>query len=68
MRSKTAPLDGFRVVSLAVNLPGPLAAARLREMGAEVIKVEPPAGDPLAVGAPSWYAELIGGQRCWSST
>jgi crotonobetainyl-CoA:carnitine CoA-transferase CaiB-like acyl-CoA transferase len=57
------PLDGVDVVSLAVNLPGPLAAARLREFGATVTKVEPPAGDPLAAGAPQWYSKLTSGQR-----
>lgn len=57
------PLAGVVVVSLAVNLPGPLAAARLSSFGATVTKVEPPDGDPLAVAAPSWYAELIAGQH-----
>lgn len=31
------PLAGVRVVSLAINLPGPLAAARLAELGADVV-------------------------------
>lgn len=53
------PLAGVRVVSLAINLPGPLAAARLAELGATVTKVEPPTGDPLASAAPDWYAQLI---------
>lgn len=57
------PLDGVRVVSLAPNLPGPLAAARLAGMGATVTKVEAPAGDPLQHVAPGWYAELVQGQR-----
>lgn len=57
------PLDGVRVVSLAVNLPGPLAAARLAAMGAAVTKVEPPEGDPLHRYAPGWYAELVLGQQ-----
>ena len=57
------PLAGVRVVSLAVNLPGPLAAARLRELGATVTKVEPPSGDPLASGAPRWYSSLTAGQH-----
>lgn len=48
----------MRVVTLAPNVPGPLAAASLRGAGAEVIKVEPPSGDPLAAMAPAWYAEL----------
>jgi alpha-methylacyl-CoA racemase len=56
------PLDGVRIVTLAVNVPGPVAAARLCSLGAAVTKVEPPSGDPLAVGAPSWYAELAEGQ------
>ena len=60
--SQDLPLSGVRVVSVAVNLPGPLAAARLCELGAEVIKVEPPTGDPLASMAPQWYQDLASGQ------
>lgn len=56
------PLAGITVVSLATNLPGPLAASRLAALGAAVIKVEPPQGDPLAAAAPSWYDELAAGQ------
>lgn len=52
------PLDGIRVLSLATNVPGPVAAARLRDLGAQVMKVEPPAGDALALVAPAWYAAL----------
>ncbi|WP_235948551.1 CoA transferase [Nocardia terrae] len=58
----TRPLDGVEVVSLAVNLPGPLAAARLAELGATVTKVEPPAGDPLAAAAADWYGALVAAQ------
>ena len=53
-------LTGIRIVSTAVNVPGPVAAATLRDMGASVVKVEPPAGDPLAF-APQWYASLCEG-------
>ena len=56
------PLDGLRVVSLATNVPGPVAAARLRAMGAQVTKVEPPSGDYLALVARAWHAALIAGQ------
>jgi alpha-methylacyl-CoA racemase len=56
------PLDGFRVVSLAVNVPGPTACARLAALGASITKVEPPAGDPLAATHPEWYEELRAGQ------
>ena len=51
-------LEGVRVVSLAVNLPGPAAAAELWRLGAKVVKVEPPAGDMMELSQPDWYAEL----------
>jgi len=54
-------LDGIRVVTVAQNLPGPLAVARLREAGATVVKIEPPAGDPFLALAPAWHAELHDG-------
>lgn len=57
------PLVGIRVVSLAINVPGPVAAARLAALGAEVTKVEPPGGDFLAVAAPAWYSALVASQR-----
>src|SRR4051794_1457307 len=56
------PLEGVRVVTLAVNVPGPLACARLLALGAEVAKVEPPAGDPLAAYTRAWYDDLARGQ------
>lgn len=56
------PLDGVAVVNLGINLPGPAAAARLRELGAEVVKVEPPGGDPLEANAPLFYDRLTDGQ------
>ena len=55
-------LAGIRIVSLAVNLPGPVAASRFTSLGAHVTKVEPPSGDPLRIIAPDWYAELARGQ------
>ena len=39
-------LAGIRVLDLSQYLPGPLAAQVLSDLGAEVVKVEPPAGDP----------------------
>ena len=57
------PLDGVRVLSLAVNLPGPAAAARLGALGARVTKVEPTSGDPLALHAPAYYDRLAAGQE-----
>jgi alpha-methylacyl-CoA racemase len=57
-----ALLQGIKVVSLSVNTPGPVAAARLAAMGATVTKVEPPAGDPLKIAARQWYERLCQGQ------
>jgi crotonobetainyl-CoA:carnitine CoA-transferase CaiB-like acyl-CoA transferase len=57
------PLRGLTVVSLAVNVPGPVACARLRALGARVVKVEPPAGDPLEAYSAAWYRELARGQE-----
>jgi crotonobetainyl-CoA:carnitine CoA-transferase CaiB-like acyl-CoA transferase len=56
-------LAGVTVVSLAVNVPGPVAVARLRALGADVTKVEPPSGDPLRLASEAWYASLTHGQR-----
>jgi len=56
-------LDGIRVVTTALNLPGPAACARLRDLGAEVAKVEPPAGDPMERFHPDWYRRLHEGMR-----
>src|SRR4029077_16979334 len=53
-----SPLDNVRVLTLAINLPGPAAVARLRGLGAAVVKVEPPHGDPLAQVRPEGYRAL----------
>ena len=42
-------LSGVRVLDLSIWRPGPYATQLLAEMGAEVIKVEPPGGDPMRV-------------------
>jgi crotonobetainyl-CoA:carnitine CoA-transferase CaiB-like acyl-CoA transferase len=41
------PLSGVRVIDAAAYLTGPYAALMLADLGAEVIKVEPPTGDPF---------------------
>ena len=40
------PLDGLVVLDLSRHLPGPLLTRMLKDLGAEVVKVEPPTGDP----------------------
>jgi alpha-methylacyl-CoA racemase len=55
-------LRGMKIVSLALNAPGPVAAARLTRLGAEVTKIEPPAGDAMSAAAPRWYESLCSGQ------
>jgi crotonobetainyl-CoA:carnitine CoA-transferase CaiB-like acyl-CoA transferase len=41
------PLKGVKVVELAQLLPGPLLTRKLSDLGADVVKVEPPSGDPM---------------------
>lgn len=54
-------LSGLRVVSTALNLPGPAACARLRDLGASVTKVEPPSGDAFEAYCGAWYRRLHAG-------
>jgi len=56
-----APLEGVRIVSLALNLPGPAALLRCREMGATCLKLEPPGGDPMGLYDRTAYAALHAG-------
>lgn len=58
-----APLHGLRILSLALNLPGPAALMRCRRMGATCTKLEPPAGDPMAHYNAGAYAEMHEGVR-----
>ena len=41
----SGPLEGVRIIDLTAVLMGPFATQILGDYGAEVIKVEPPAGD-----------------------
>src|SRR5687767_2642385 len=45
--ARSLPLTGVRVLDLGSYISGPCAAVLLAEMGADVVKVEPPQGDPF---------------------
>lgn len=63
------PLHGVRILSLALNLPGPAALLRCARMGAICTKLEPPAehgqpsADPMAIYSPEAYRALHPGVR-----
>ena len=45
MNKSSAILEGFRVLDCSIAMAGPFAAQRLGDLGADVIKVEPVAGE-----------------------
>ncbi len=61
------PLRGVRILSLALNLPGPAALMRLRAMGASCTKLEPPVGDPMYAYMRSVYDTLQKGVKIVSA-
>jgi alpha-methylacyl-CoA racemase len=52
------PLAGTLVADLTRYLPGPFASRELQRLGARVVKIEPPDGDPSASASPAWYRAL----------
>ena len=48
----------MRIVSIALNVPGPVALSRAVSDGAHAIKIEPPSGDALARLCKPWYDDL----------
>lgn len=61
-QSRDGLLAGVRVLDLTIWRPGPYATQLLAGLGADVIKVEPPGGDPMRVYA-SLFEELHAGKR-----
>jgi crotonobetainyl-CoA:carnitine CoA-transferase CaiB-like acyl-CoA transferase len=65
----TAPLAGIRVLDLSIMLAGPYCARLLADVGAEVIKIEPPEGDdmrlrtPLRDGHSAYFGQLNAGKK-----
>ena len=65
----TFPLDGLRVLDLSRVVSGPFAGRMLRDLGADVVKVEPPEGDVTRVwgevrhGLSGFYTQQNAGKR-----
>jgi len=65
-------LKGIRVIELGQLLAGPFAGTLLSYFGAEVIKVEPPGGDPIRGwrevrdGTSLWWHSLARNKKCLS--
>jgi CoA:oxalate CoA-transferase len=65
----TAPLAGMRVLDFSIILAGPYCARLLADVGADVIKIEPPEGDdmrlraPLREGHSAYFGQLNAGKR-----
>jgi crotonobetainyl-CoA:carnitine CoA-transferase CaiB-like acyl-CoA transferase len=57
------PLEGVVVVDLTRNLPGPFASRELLRLGARVIRLEAPDGDPVREVAPRWDEALNAGKE-----
>lgn len=66
------PLQGLRVIELGQLLAGPFAGCMLGYFGAEVIKIEPPGGDPIRNwrevkdGTSLWWRSLARNKKCIS--
>lgn len=62
-------LQGIKVVDLSRHLPGPLASLSMAEMGADVVKVEPPGGEEMRFIGPqgpngrSAYFDAVNGNK-----
>lgn len=57
------PLSDMRVLDISQQLPGPYTSALLAELGAQVTKVEPPAGDPSRELDPDMYRMVNAGKE-----
>jgi crotonobetainyl-CoA:carnitine CoA-transferase CaiB-like acyl-CoA transferase len=57
------PLAGLLVVDLTRYLPGAFASRELLRLGARVVRVEPPEGDPMRHVAPAWDEALNAGKE-----
>jgi crotonobetainyl-CoA:carnitine CoA-transferase CaiB-like acyl-CoA transferase len=58
LKPGTGPLTGVRVIDLSINVLGPLATMVLGDMGADVVKIETPDGDPNRQNGPARNANM----------
>jgi alpha-methylacyl-CoA racemase len=56
-------LQGTLVVDLSRYLPGAFASSELRRLGARVVRVEQPGGDPMRSTSPPWHDRLNAGKE-----
>lgn len=56
-------MQGTLVVDLTRYLPGAFASAELQRLGARVVRVEQPGGDPMRDTSPDWHDELNAGKE-----
>ncbi|RAV01526.1 CaiB/BaiF CoA transferase family protein [Mycolicibacter senuensis] len=59
----SGPLSGIRILEVGVMLAGPYATMLLADLGAEVIKIEPPSGEISRQVGPSYFASLNRNKR-----
>jgi alpha-methylacyl-CoA racemase len=57
------PLAGLLVADLTRYLPGAYAGRELRRLGARVVQIEPPDGEPMRATAPAWHDALNAGKE-----
>jgi alpha-methylacyl-CoA racemase len=57
------PLDGLLVVEMTRYLPGAYAGRELLRLGARVVRLEQPGGDPMRTAAPAWDEALSRGKE-----
>ena len=50
-------ISGKRIIDLSRIIAGPYATMVLADFGCEVIKIEPPGGDPTRLWGPPWHNE-----------
>jgi crotonobetainyl-CoA:carnitine CoA-transferase CaiB-like acyl-CoA transferase len=64
-------LEGIRVLDLSQYAPGPYASLILADLGADVVRIEPPGGEPMRKvgpldqdGVSAWYRVINRGKSC----